>query len=86
MTSDFGYARLGDSVMHRMGVMADTTLREFQAFLTAGPSWAARHRLFEGIKRRVRHAVTRTGATLGQAGNPLRNIPMLAPVQRVQPS
>ena len=63
MTSDFGYARLGDSVMHRMGVMADTTLREFQAFLTAGPSWAARHRLFEGIKRRVRHAVTRTGAT-----------------------
>jgi peptidoglycan/xylan/chitin deacetylase (PgdA/CDA1 family) len=53
MTSDFGYARLQDSAMHRMGVMADTTPRQFQAFLTAGPSWAARHRLLEGVKRRL---------------------------------
>lgn len=59
MTSDFGYARLEDGVMHRMGVMAETTPRQFQAFLTAGPSWAARHRLLEGIKRRLRRAVAR---------------------------
>ena len=61
MTSDFGYARLEDSVMHRMGVMAETTPRQFQAFLTAGPSWAARHRLLEGIKRRLRRAVAGAG-------------------------
>jgi len=62
MTSDFGYARSGDSVMHRMGVMAETTPREFRNYLTAGSSWAARHRLLEGIRRRFRQKLTRAGA------------------------
>jgi peptidoglycan/xylan/chitin deacetylase (PgdA/CDA1 family) len=57
MTSDFGYARRQDSVMHRMGVMSHTTLRQFEALLDAGPSWAARHRLLEGLKKRLKLAV-----------------------------
>ena len=53
MTSDFGLARREHSVMHRMGVMAETGAREFQTFLTAGPSWATRHRLIQGVRRRL---------------------------------
>jgi peptidoglycan/xylan/chitin deacetylase (PgdA/CDA1 family) len=59
MTSDFGYARRQDSVMHRMGVMAHTTPRQFRAFLSAGPSWAAGHRLLKGIRKRIRLAAPR---------------------------
>jgi peptidoglycan/xylan/chitin deacetylase (PgdA/CDA1 family) len=59
MTSDFGVARLEHSVMHRMGVLAQTTPREFRAFLAARPGWAARHRLIQGAKERLRYAVSR---------------------------
>jgi peptidoglycan/xylan/chitin deacetylase (PgdA/CDA1 family) len=59
MTSDFGYARREHSVMHRMGVMAHTGPREFQAFLTAGSAWAARHRLLQGVGKRLRRAIPR---------------------------
>ncbi|HEV3113146.1 MAG TPA: hypothetical protein VGY99_21900 [Candidatus Binataceae bacterium] len=57
MTSDFGLARREHSVMHWMGVMAETGAREFQTFLTASPSWATRHRLIQGVRRRLRLAL-----------------------------
>jgi peptidoglycan/xylan/chitin deacetylase (PgdA/CDA1 family) len=57
MTSDFGYARREHSVMHRMGVIAETGAHEFQRFLTASPSWATRHRLIQGVRRRLRLAL-----------------------------
>ena len=59
MTSDFGRARRSDSVMHRMGVMAETAAREFQRFLTASPSWATRHRLIQGVAKRLRLPLAR---------------------------
>ncbi len=71
MTSDFGYATRRHSVMHRMGVMADTDQREFNACLAAGPGWAVRRRLFKAIQKRLglRVAGARGGApALSTAG------------------
>jgi peptidoglycan/xylan/chitin deacetylase (PgdA/CDA1 family) len=59
MTSDFGYARRRDSVMHRMGVMAHVGPRQFRAFLGAGRGWALRHRLREAISKRIGARVAR---------------------------
>ncbi|MGO9055770.1 MAG: polysaccharide deacetylase family protein [Candidatus Binataceae bacterium] len=62
MTSDFGYARRDHSVMHRLGVMAETTPRQFRAFVSGGPWWAARQHLLEGVKERL-NRVLLGGAT-----------------------
>jgi len=67
MTSDFGYGWSENTILHRMGVIADTTQREFQAFLTAGPAWAARRRLIDAVKRRASRVLPRSqiGSTVG---------------------
>lgn len=59
MTSDFGVANLRDSVMHRMGVTAETTPRGFRTLLEAGPLSASGHRILTGIKRRLRQGAGR---------------------------
>jgi len=53
MTSDFGVADMRHSVMHRMGVTAQTTPRRFRALLSAGPLSASGHRILMGMKRRL---------------------------------
>jgi peptidoglycan/xylan/chitin deacetylase (PgdA/CDA1 family) len=73
MTSDFGLANPAHSVMHRMGVTAEVSAREFRTFLTASPAAAARRRLVMGMTRRLREAIGRVRmAPAALAGPPAR--------------